>query len=316
MRGRLSKALVALLVFAASAANAAQPVKLVVGFAAGGGLDTLARILAQNMSPHLGQSIVVENRPGAGGTIAADQVMRATPDGTTLFMADTTVLTAPHIYPKVNFDPQKSFAPVGMVGKAHLVLAAANSFPAKTPQELLSAIRANPGKYSYASVGIGSVHHLSGELLKRTAKLDVVHVAYKGGAPAIKDILAGDIPLGITSLPPAQPHAKAGKLKLIATLTGKRLPHLPDLPSLSEAVPGFEAAPTIFLLAPAGTPAATVTKLNQALVAALRDKTTVEAFELQGATTEPSDPAQLGQWMRQEEARWSAVIKEAGIKAE
>lgn len=316
MRHDFLKALLATSIFLWGTAHADGPVKMVVGFAPGGGVDTLARILAQKMAGPLGQSMVIENRPGAGGTIAADAVSRSTPDGRTIFMADTTILTATHIYSKINFDPLKSFAPIGMVAKAHLVLVAANNFPASSPQSLLAVVKANPGKYSYASVGIGSVHHLAGELFKRMTRTDIVHVPYKGGAPAIKDILSGDIPLGITSLPPALAQAKAGKLKLLGTLSGKRIPTLQDLPALSETVPGFEATPSIFLVAPAGTPAATVAKLNQALTAALRDKAIAEAFEQQGATAEPGDPSHLAQWMRQEEARWGNLIKESGIKAD
>lgn len=297
----------------ASLAQPAQPIRLVVGFAAGGGVDALARAVAQEMGRVLGRNVIVENRGGAGGSLAAEYVASAPADGTTLLFADTTLLTSPHVLRKVGYDPQKSFAPVGGVAQPPLVLAAHASVPARTPKELIELVKAAPGKYAYATAGVATMHHFSGELIGQTAGIDLLHVAYRGGAPAVQDLVGGQVQLAITGLPAVAPHAKAKRVKIIATLSSRRLSALPDVPALAELLPGFDATPSTFILAPAGTPAGTLKELGTAVRTAVTSKASAEAIESQGATPAPMSGAELAAWMQREEARWAAVAKKSGI---
>lgn len=303
--------------FIAAASPAAQaqttPVKIVVGFSPGGGVDTLARLLAQGLARAIDRPVVVENRAGAGGTIAADVVARADPDGATLLLADTSLLLAPHIYPKVNYRMSTSFTPVAMVGDAGLALAVPASSPAGSLPDLLAMARKEPGRYTYASVGVGSMHHLGGELIKAMANVDMVHVPYKGGSPAVQAVASDQVSAAISSLPAVIPQASAGRIRILAVLGTDRFPGLPETPTVAETLPGFDATPAIFLLAPAKTPAAALEKVTQALPKVLAEPKLREAFIAQGSLVryEPADA--LAAWLPAQEQRWVDLISRAKL---
>lgn len=294
----------------------AKPVRMLVGYAAGGGADALARILAAKLSDPLAQQVLVENRPGAAGTLAADALAKAPPDGYTLYFADTAILIAPSMYAKLPYDAAKSFAPVAGVCTLPLAIVVNASFPANTPQELIAVLRAAPGKYSYASPGVGTVQHFAAEMFKKMAGVNLLHIPYKGAAPIVPDLIGGQVPIAVISASPAIAQARAGRLRAIALTTAQRLPSAPDWPALAETLPGFDAAPRLFLLAPAGTPAVVVRRLNEAVRAVLAAKDLIEGFERQGATTTPSSAEELGSQMGAEVARWAAVARDSGIRPE
>jgi tripartite-type tricarboxylate transporter receptor subunit TctC len=291
-----------------------KPVRFVIGYAAGGGLDALARIVTDRLSKILPQRVVIENRAGAGGNIAVDLVANAPPDGYTMLFHDTAMLIAPAVYSKLSYDPLTSFTPVSQICLVTLVLATHPGVPAANTRELIALLRANPGKYSYASPGVGTVHHLAAESFKTMAGVDVVHVPYRGAAPAITDLIGGHIPLAIASAAAALPHAKSGKLKILGVTTAQRTPSAPEIPSLAEDLPGFDAGPTIFVLAPAGTPQPIVARMDHAIRAVLADKEVVDAYAAQGAVVAPAGPAELGRTIAAGVAKWAEVAKRSGAK--
>ena len=293
----------------------AKPLRMLVGYSAGGGADALARLVAAKMADGLGQQVLVENRPGAGATIAAAALASSPPDGYTIFFADTALLIAPAIYQKLSFDPVKSFAPVSGACTTPLVIAVNNEVKAASVAELISTLKANPGRLSYGSPGIGTVHHLAMETFKRQAGVDIVHVPYKGASAIIPDVISGQLQIGIISAPPALAQSKAGRLRPIALTSPVRVAGA-DWPALADTLPGFDASPRLFVLAPAGTPASVVTKLNETLKSALASKDLLDAFSAQGAFTDWSTPQALGILMAQESLRWAQVARDAGIKAE
>lgn len=293
----------------------AKPLRMLVGYSAGGGADALARLIAVKIADGLGQQVLVENRPGAGATIAAAAVASSLPDGYTIFFADTALLIAPAIYQKLSFDPVKSFAPVSGACTTPLVIAVNNEVKAASVAELISALKANPGRLSYGSPGIGTVHHLAMETFKRQAGVDIVHVPYKGASAIIPDVISGQLQIGIISAPPALAQSKAGRLRPIALTSPVRVAGA-DWPALADTLPGFDASPRLFVLAPAGTPAGVVTKLNETLKSALASKDLLDAFSAQGAFADWSTPQALGVLMAQESLRWAQVARDAGIKAE
>jgi len=293
-----------------------RPVRMLVGYAAGGGADGLARILAAKLSDGLGHQFVVENRAGAAGTLAADALAKAAPDGYTLYFADTAILIAPSMYAKLSYDPAKSFAPVAGVCSLPLAFVVHPSFPAKNPQELIDALRAAPGKYSYGSPGIGTVQHFAAEMFKKMAGVQMLHVPYKGASPILADLIGGQIPIAVVSAAPAIAQSRAGKLRPIALTGRERLASVPDWPTLAETLPGFDASPRLFLIAPAGTPAPVVQRLNEATRAALAAKDLIDGFEKMGAATMPTSPEELGSLMAAEVIRWAQVAKDSGIKPE
>ena len=293
----------------------AKPLRMLVGYSAGGGADALARLIAAKIADGLGQQVLVENRPGAGATIAAAAVASSLPDGYTIFFADTALLIAPAIYEKLSFDPVKSFAPVSGACTTPLVIAVNNEVKAASVAELISTLKANPGRLSYGSPGIGTVHHLAMETFKRQAGVDIVHVPYKGASAIIPDVISGQLQIGIISAPPALAQSKAGRLRPIALTSPVRVAGA-DWPALADTLPGFDASPRLFVLAPAGTPAGVVTKLNETLKTALASKDLLDAFSAQGAFADWSTPQALGVLMAQESLRWAQVARDAGIKAE
>src|SRR5688572_3087554 len=293
----------------------AKPLRMLVGYSAGGGADALARLIAAKMADGLGQQVLVENRPGAGATIAAAALASSPPDGYTIFFADTALLIAPAIYQKLSFDPVKSFAPVAGACTTPLVIAVNNEVKAASVAELISTLKANPGRLSYGSPGIGTVHHLAMETFKRQAGVDIVHVPYKGASAIIPDVISGQLQIGIISAPPALAQSKAGRLRPIALTSPVRVAGA-DWPALADTLPGFDASPRLFVLAPAGTPGAAIAKLNEMLKTALASKDLLDAFSAQGAFADWSTPQVLGVRMAQESLRWAQIAKDAGIRAE
>ena len=299
----------------AALAYPTKPIRMLVGYSAGGGADALARLVAAKMADGLGQQVLVENRPGAGATIAAAAVAASPADGYTIFFADTALLIAPAIYQKLSFDPVKSFAPVSGACTTPLVIAINNEVKASSVAELIGALKANPGRMSYGSPGIGTVHHLAMETFKRQAGVDIVHVPYKGASAIIPDVISGQLQIGIISAPPALAQSKAGRLRPLALTSPVRVSGA-DWPALADTLPGFDASPRLFVLAPAGTPGAAITKLNETLKTALTSKDLLDAFSAQGAFADWSTPHALGVRMAQESLRWAQIAKDAGIRAE
>jgi tripartite-type tricarboxylate transporter receptor subunit TctC len=293
-----------------------KPIRMVVGYAAGGGADALARVVAGKLTDVLGQQVLVDNRAGAGGTLAADIVAKAAPDGYTLYFADTAILIAPSVYAKLSYDPAKSFVPVGRVALLPLVFVVNPQVPATSAPELISVLKANPGKYSYGSSGVGTLGHLAFELLKLRAGVDIVHVPYKGAAPIVTDLLGNQIQLAIMSVTAAIPHTKAGTLRPIALSSPVQLAAVPDWQPLSTTLPNFDASSRLFLIAPAGTPQLLVQKLNAALKQVLSQPDVLESFAKHGAPPAWSTPEALATEMADEVTRWGGVARSSGVKLE
>ena len=293
-----------------------RPIKMLVGFGAGGSTDVAARLVSQKMSEILGQTILVENRTGASGMLAAEDVAKSPPDGYTLMMASQTVLAvAPRLYRKVTLDPLKDFAAVAYCGASPLVLVVNPSFPAHTTAEVIAMAKADPGKINFGTGGLGTTPHMTAELFQYTAGIKMVHVAYRGEAPAINDLLAGQIPLMFANLSAVMGNLKAGTLRALAVTGAHRSPSAPDIPTVAEsALPGFEAETWWGIVAPAGTPPAILVKLNAAARKALADNDTKKRFAELGMTNGGSSPEELDAYIKSEIAKWSKVIKDANIQ--
>ncbi len=292
-----------------------RPVKLLVGYAPGGGADVLARIFASKYAEVLGQPVVVENRPGAGGTVAATFLSTVQPDGYTLYFADSTILVAPAIYEKITYDPL-AFAPVGQLASLPYAVVVHPSFPAKSVAELIAIAKGNPGKYSYASPGVGNMAHLTAEIFSKATGVKFAHVPYKGGAPALADLVGGQVPICFVSLPPTLPLAKSGRLRLLAVTTEKRVPIAPDVPTIAETLPGFSTATTFFLIAPPRTPAGTIAVLNDSMRKVMAMSDVQARYTEQGAVVDASTSQALAERMRSEVATLGAAALDAGAKAE
>jgi tripartite-type tricarboxylate transporter receptor subunit TctC len=293
-----------------------KPIRMIVGIAPGGGLDTGARQIAAEVSQLLGQQLVVENRPGAGTTIASAAVAAAAPDGYTLQYAETSLLIAPSLYKSLPFDPVKSFTPICGVGWETLAVVVNAAVPARTTAELIALLKANPGKYSYGSPGVGTAHHLAMEMFKTQAGVDLVHIPYKGASQYMPDLASGVLPVAVASVTSTLPLVKAGKLRAVALTRPVRLALVPDWPTLAETLPGFDAAPSFFILAPAGAPADVVARLSDAFRKAVSTDELKRAFAERGATAEfvPSDV--LAASIEADVRKWGAVARGAGAKAE
>jgi len=308
----------------AMAANAtaqtypARPVNLVVGFAPGGGTDTVARVMQRKLGEYLGQTIVVENRAGAGGTIAAAVVAKAEPDGYTILLATIAALAvAPHLNSKLSYNPLTDFAPLSMATVSGNVLVVHPSVQAKTLAEFVKLANSRPGGIAYGTSGVGSAGHLAGELFRLTAKVNLTHVPYKGGGPAMSDLLGGQIPSVFASATTATPQVKSGKLRALGSTGTKRSAALPDVPTIAEqGYPGYQATNWYAYVAPAKTPKDIVARLNREIVKTLNDPDTHAAILKQGEEPTPSTPEELAQHMASEYATWGRVIKEAGIPPE
>ena len=314
------KAIAAILLCAASAAHAQdypnRAVRMLVGYAPGGGMDTIARVVAPKLSDALGQPFVVENRPGASGGVAAEALVKSPADGYVLMLAESGTLALPAANPKVTLDPVKQFAPVGGVCTLPMAFVVNPGFPARTVTELVRELKAQPAKYSYASPGVGSLQHLAFELFQRQAGVTALHVPYKGATAMMPDIMSGQVPIGVISALAAMGPTKAGRIRTLAVTSPQRLPTNPEWPAMAETLPGFSAAPSVFLVAPPDTPAPVIQKLSTALRATLGAPEVQENLAKQGATTSPGTPAELGSQIAEETKRWAAVIKDAGIKTE
>ena len=316
---RLVLGLTLALGFAAGLASAQtypnRPIKMIVGFGAGGGTDIVARIMAQKMAQNIGQSIAVENRTGASGMIAAEDVAKSAPDGYTLMMgSQTTYAVAPHLYHKVTVDPAKDFAGVALTGASPLVLVVNPAFAAHSVADVIAMAKANPGKINFGTGGVGTTPHMTAELFQFTAGIKMVHVAYRGEAPAINDLLGGQIPLMFANLSAVMGNIKGGTLRAIAVTSAERSPSAPDIPTVAETIPGFAAETWFGIVAPAGTPHDILLKLNASAQRALGDQDTKKRFADLGMTNGGSSPEELDAYIKTEIAKWSKVIQEANIQ--
>lgn len=298
-----------------------KPIRIVVPFTPGGSTDILARTIGQKLTEAWGQPVVIENVPGAGGSIGAEKVAKATPDGYTLLMGHIgTLAVTPSIYPKLPYDPVKSFAPVAWVANVPNVLVVHPSVPVKTVQELVAYARANPGRLNYGSGGNGSAAHIATEYFKLASNTFMVHVPYRGTAPAVNDAVAGQIQLLFTGAPAVMPMVRAGKLKALAVSSTKRLDTAPELPTVAETDPkqfkGFEADQWYGIVAPAGTPPEVVAKLNAQINASLSSAEVSARLRNDGAIAMPSTPDAFGKLIAAEIVRWKPVVTRAGIKPE
>jgi tripartite-type tricarboxylate transporter receptor subunit TctC len=295
-----------------------RPVTIVVGFPPGGASDILARIITTKLSGLLGQPFVVDNRPGAGGNVAGDVVAHATPDGYTLLLGNNSILaTNVSLYSKIDFDPVRDFAPISLVGTQANVLVVNLDVPAKSLSELIALAKANPGKLNFASSGFGLAAHLAGELFKAQAGIDIVHVPYKGSAPALEDVIAGDDQMMFATTSGVMGFLKNEQLRPLAVTTLKRTPILPDIGTMDElGLKGFEATTWHGLVAPAGTPKDIIDTLNRATVEALKDPDVRAKLAALGVDIASDTPDEFGAYIKAEIPKWAAVIKASGAKME
>jgi tripartite-type tricarboxylate transporter receptor subunit TctC len=294
----------------------ARPVRLVVGFPAGGSADIVARLIGQWLSDRLGQPFVIENRPGAGSNIGTELVVRAPPDGYTLLMVSAANVTNPALYDNLNFNFVRDIAPVAFIDRVANVMEVHPAVPAKTVPEFIAYAKANPGKVNMASGGIGSSQHVAGELFKLMTGVDLVHVPYRGVAPALTDLIAGQVQVLFDTVPASLPHIRAGRLRALAVTTAARSDALPEVPPVADVVPGYEASSIHGIGAPRGTPAEIIAKLNAEVNAGLVDpKLQARVAEL-GGTVRPGSSADFGGIIAEETEKWAKVVKFAGAKAE
>jgi tripartite-type tricarboxylate transporter receptor subunit TctC len=295
-----------------------KPVKMIVGFPPGGGTDVVARVIAQKLTEWWGQPLTVENRPGATGTIGADYVAKSPADGYTLLMGhvNSTGL-APNLFPKLPYDPIKDFAAVAYVGYVPNVLAVHPSVGVKSVKELIALLKANPGKYNYASSGNGSTQHIAGEVFKQLTGTSIVHVPYKGSGDAIKDLLAGVVAMNFDTMPPVMPHIQAGKLRGLAISTPKRLAQLPDVPTFAEeGITGFDVTNWYGVMAPAGTPREIVTKVNADINKAMQVPEVRARLEGVGTQLREMSAPEFDAFMKAEVVKYAKIIKDTGVKIE
>jgi tripartite-type tricarboxylate transporter receptor subunit TctC len=321
MPKRIVAALVAAVVVTGSAQAQdypSRPITLVVPYAAGGGNDVMARIVAEKMSKTLGQQIVIENKGGAGGSIATRQVAKAAPDGYTLGLGGTgTLAINPTLYPNVGYDPRKDFSPVGLIATSALVVLTNPQVSATSISELIALAKREPGTLNYASAGVGSGIHLGAELFAAMAGIKLTHVPYKGSSPALTDLIGGHVSIYFSSLPPAIALVKEGKVRALAVTGSKRSDIFPNLPTVAEgALPGYEAVLHYGIVAPAGTPRAIIDKLNAAMRAALAEPDVRERIIADGAEPLAGTPEDYAADIDREETKWSAVVKRSGAKVE
>lgn len=293
-----------------------QPIKILVGAPPGGTTDTMARAIAAEMAPALGQTVIVENRPGAGGNIAADAVAKAPPDGNTLLMSFTSHTINATLYAKLPFDPVNDFTPISMIATVPNILVGNPQVPAKTLPELIALAKQKPGKLTVAIGGTGSSLHMAGEQFKTMASIDLLNVPYKGTAPAIADVVAGHVDLMFISPVVGLSQIRAGNLRAYAVSTLSRQPFLPDVPAISEVIPGFESAAWFGLFAPANLPAPIASKLNGVVVAALNGPKMRAQMATEGAAPAGTSLADFAAFVRRDVERWAPVVKQSGATVE
>jgi len=294
-----------------------RTINMVVGFAPGGGTDTVARIVAKKVGDSVGQTVIVENKAGAGGTVAAHQVARSAPDGYTILLGNVgSLAVAPHLIAKLPYDPLHDLAPITMAVEFPNVIVVQPAMPAKTLAEFVQLAKASPGTIGYGSSGVGGIGHLAAALLALAAEIDIVHIPYKGGGPAMQDLLGGQIPSMIATPVTALPHIKAGKIRALATTGAARAALLPDVPTVAESgYPGYDATNWYAYLAPAGTPKDVLARLHRELVQALNAPDVREQLDRQGVEGKPGTPEELTKYMERELATWGRVVKAAKIQA-
>lgn len=293
----------------------ARTVRLIAPYVAGGGTDFVSRTVATRLSEMWGSAVVVENRPGGGTNIGSELVARATPDGYTLLVGGTPNTVNPSLYKKLPYDTLRDFSMVILLDTAPNVLAVHPSLPAKSVKELIALAKKNPGALNFGSAGIGSSNHLSGELFKSMAAIDIVHVAYKGGAAAVTDLLGGQITMYFGTTPSTMPLVRAGRLRGLAVTTAKRTSAAPELPTMSEAaLPGFEQYAWHGIFAPAGTPAAVVAKLNADLNVLLKSNDVLQKFASQGIEVSGGTPDEFAAFVRRDIAKYQKLVQSAGIR--
>lgn len=304
--------------FGAAADNyPSRPIKWVVPFTPGGAMDSMARTLGEKMAQSMGQPVVIENRPGAGGTIGSSMVAKADPDGYTMMIVSIGHAVNPALYPKLSYDGIKSFEPVSLVGIVPNVLVAHSAAKFNSVNELITQARAQPGKITYASAGTGTTIHLAAELFNSMANVDILHVPYKGSAPAVTDLLGRQVDIMFDSVSSAKPHIDSGRLKAIAVTTSKRSTALPNVPTVAEAgLKGYELNGWYAVFVPAGTPRPVVDRLNGEIVKALKQPDVAKRFAQLGAEPVGSSPEELGKYLRTETARWAEVVRTRNITAE
>jgi tripartite-type tricarboxylate transporter receptor subunit TctC len=294
-----------------------RPIRLVVPYPAGGPVDIMSRLLGQKLSEQFPVQIVVDNRAGANGNIAGEIVARANPDGYTLLMgANGSIAVNPSLYRKMPYDPQKDLAPVSLVAAAALMMVVHPSVPARSAADFIALAKKSPGKLNYASAGSGSTSHLCSALLETMAGIDMVHVPYKGSAPALNDVVGGQVQMLITGVSSALPHQRSGKLRALGVTSPRRLPALPEVPAIAETVHGYEVLTWYGVFVPRGTPQMIIKRLHSAVVAAVNAKDTQERLTGLGAEAATNTPDQFAAMVRDETVKWGKVVRTAGIAQE
>ena len=293
-----------------------RPVRMLVGFPPGGGTDIVGRIVAQKLSENLGQQVIVENRGGATGMLAAEVAAKAPPDGYTIMMAHIAAMSIlPSLYPKMAYDSAKDFAPITLAAIGPNLLVVHPSVPAKNVKELIALAKARPGQLQFASPGSGSVQHLSGELFKLQAKVDMLHVPYKGSGQSIVDLIAGHVHLDFDAVPPVLPHVRSGRLRALAVTSDKRFSILPDIPTITEGgMPGFDMSTWWGLVAPAAVSRDIITRLQAETVKVLRQPDVKEKIAFAGADTVGNTAEEFAAFIRAERAKYARIVKDANIK--
>jgi tripartite-type tricarboxylate transporter receptor subunit TctC len=309
---------IAALFLAVSQASAAEISRIIVGFPAGQATDIIARLIAERIGPILGETFIVENRPGQGGSIALAQLAKMQPDGRTLVLAPLASMVAnPHLYKSVGYDSLKDFAPITLVCDLPMLFVVNPSLPVKNVAELIAYAKANPDKINYSSSGNGTLSHLGMEDFKRRAGIGMMHVPYRGSPPAMTDLVAGVVGAGIDTATVTQPFIQAGNLRLIASAYSQRVPAFPDTPTLAEqGFPGFGIAAWIGFVAPAGTPKERIEALNAAVSKVVQTEEIAEKFATLGVIQHLMGPAEFAEFIRSENTRWSAVVKATGAKVD
>jgi len=301
---------------AAAQSYPSRPVRLIVPFPPGGSNDVVGRMIAAQLSTRLDKAVIVENQGGAGGLIGTEMAARAQPDGYTLLLISVAYAFNPAIY-KLPYDSATAFAPVAMLGAGPVVIAVTSKLPVGSVKELIALAKEKPGELNYATAGIGSFQHLASELFKLQAGVDIVHIPFKGGGPAMMDVIAGNTQITIGSLIQMLPQIKAGKLKALGVGSSNRIAALPDLPTISEAgVPGYEVTNWWGIVVPAGTPRSVIDGLHKDLTAIVASPETKKRFETEGAEPLSMSPEEVGRFIATETAKWARVVKDAGIRAE
>jgi tripartite-type tricarboxylate transporter receptor subunit TctC len=295
----------------------AKPITVIVPQAAGGANDTIARVVAQKLSEQLGQSVVIENRVGAGGNVGTAAAAKARPDGyTVMITADSAQVINPFLYQSTGFDPVKDFEPVAPLARAGYVLVAHPSFPANNVSELVALAKAAPGKYAIASAGNGTLNHLIAEMLQKAADIKLVHVPYRGAAAAATDVVGGQVPLSVQSMPSSIGFIRAGKLKVLGVVNERRLPALPDAPTIGETIKGFGATPWYGMFAPAGTPKDIIRLLQDEVAKALDSAEAKDKLAVVGCEPYKGTSEQLAALVKDDLVRWSRIVKESGAKVD